>query len=130
MSIKNEVEGGRGTGKSLPFHEPLQRVLDEELGLGVKRAGGLVEDEHRRVLEEGAGNSDALLLAAREGDAALADERVVAVVERVDQGRAVRPHRRRPHRAVPNGRPGPIRYVVRYRPREEHRLRRHHPSSS
>src|SRR3954469_9521942 len=108
MSIKNEVEGGRGTGKSLPFHEPLQRVLDEELGLGVKRAGGLVEDEHRWVLEESAGNNDALFLAAREGDAALADERVVAVVERVDQGRAVR---RRPHRAVPNGRPGPIHYV-------------------
>src|SRR4051794_30712112 len=99
MSVKNEVEGGRGTGNSLPFYEPLQRVLDKELGLGVKRASSLVEDEHRRILEEGVGNGDALLLAAREGDAALTDERVVAVVERVDEGRAVRPHRRRPHRA-------------------------------
>ena len=43
--------------------------------------GGLVEDEDARVLEQDAGDGDALALAAGERDAALADAGVVAVLE-------------------------------------------------
>jgi hypothetical protein len=50
-----------------------QRGLDLLLGAGVERAGRLVEDQDARVLEDGARDRDALLLAARELQPALAD---------------------------------------------------------
>ena len=53
--------------------------LDEPLADRVERAGRLVEDEDARVLEQHAGQRDALLLAARQLVAALADDRVVAL---------------------------------------------------
>ena len=53
--------------------------------LRVERARRLVEDEHGRVAKDGAGDRHPLLLAAREAVAALADERVVAVLEAGDQ---------------------------------------------
>ena len=46
---------------------------DGGLGDGVEGGGGLVEDEDGRVLEDGAGDGHALLLAAGELQAALAD---------------------------------------------------------
>ena len=60
-------------------------LLDEPLRLGVERRGRLVEDEDRRVSEDGARNRHPLLLAAREAVAALADNRLVAIGERCDQ---------------------------------------------
>ena len=54
-------------------------LLYGALGAGVEGAGGLVEDEDRRVAQDGAGDGEALLLAAGEAVAALADEGVVAV---------------------------------------------------
>ena len=59
--------------------QAVDRFLDARLGLDVERAGRLVEHQDRRVLEDGAGDRDALALAARQLAAALADERVVAV---------------------------------------------------
>ena len=61
-----------------------QRLLHERLVLGVEVAGGLVEDDDGRVLQEHAGDGQALLLAAREAVAALADERVEPVGQRGD----------------------------------------------
>ena len=58
-----------------------QRRLDELLALGVEVAGGLVEDEDLRVGEDRAGDAEALPLPAGELEAALADERVVALGE-------------------------------------------------
>ena len=60
-------------------HELLEGLLDAALGLGVERGGGLVEDEDGRVLEDGAGDADALALAAGELDAPVADIGVVAL---------------------------------------------------
>ena len=60
-------------------------VLDDGLGLVVDVAGRLVEDEHLRVAQDGAGERDALALPARELDAALADHGLVAVVEVGDE---------------------------------------------
>ena len=58
--------------------QALERRLDEPLADGVERRRRLVEDQDPRVLEEDPGDRDALLLAARELVAALADDRVVA----------------------------------------------------
>jgi hypothetical protein len=44
----------------------LERGLDQALGLGVERGGGLVEDQDRRVLQQRTGDGEALALAAGE----------------------------------------------------------------
>ena len=56
-TVRHDDRGATG-------HEPGQRLLDQALGLVVERAGGLVEDEDGRVLEDGPGDGDALALAA------------------------------------------------------------------
>ena len=55
-----------------------ERALDLGLGAAVERAGRLVEDQDRRVLEQRARDRDALLLAARQLQPALADPRLIA----------------------------------------------------
>jgi hypothetical protein len=54
-------------------------------GLGVERRGRLVENQDRRVLEQRAGNRQALALAAREQHAVLADLGVEALRQAVDE---------------------------------------------
>ena len=78
-----EPVGDRDRGPAL--RQLVERGLHRPLGLGVQRAGGLVEDEHGRVAQDRAGDRDALLLAAREAVAALADDGVVALGQRGDQ---------------------------------------------
>ena len=46
------------------LHERLKGLLHPGLGGRVKGAGGLVEDEDRRVLEDDAGNGQPLAFAA------------------------------------------------------------------
>jgi len=53
-------------------HRGAQVRYEEALGLGVDRGGGLVEDQDARIVQEGAGDGDALPLAAGDGLAALA----------------------------------------------------------
>jgi hypothetical protein len=83
------VDDGRkavGDGQHGPVAaEGAQFFLNGALGLGVERGGGLVEDQDRRVLEDGAGDGDALLLAAGELEAALADHRVIAARQGGDE---------------------------------------------
>ena len=50
-----------------------------------KLAGGLVQQDDGRILEEGARNGNALALAARKRVALLADRRVVALRQRHDE---------------------------------------------
>ena len=59
--------------------------LDLALGLRVERRGRLVEDQDLRGLQNDPRDRDALLLAAREFEAALADDRVVSVRQRRDK---------------------------------------------
>jgi hypothetical protein len=67
-------------------HQQLSHgILDEPLALGVQIAGGLVQDEDRRVLENGTGDGDALPLTSRQLDAPLADDRIVAVRQTLDE---------------------------------------------
>ena len=58
-----------------PFIDLVQRLLQLALGRGVERAGRLVEDQDRRVLEQRPGDRQALALAAGQRAAALADRR-------------------------------------------------------
>lgn len=53
-------------------------------GVRVEVAGGFVEDQDFRPLEQGAGDGEALLLSAREAHAALADFGLVALGEFFD----------------------------------------------
>ena len=70
-------DGDRGPA----LHQALEGGLDEPLRDSVERRGRLVEDQDPRVLEQHPGDRQALLLAARQLVAALADERVVALGE-------------------------------------------------
>ena len=61
------------------------RLLDKVLILRVDAGGRLVEDDDGRVLQNGAGNGYALLLAAGELSAALAHHGIIAVGQRHDE---------------------------------------------
>ena len=67
-----------------PLQRDVERGLHERLVLGVEMARRLVEDHDRGVLQQHARDRDALLLAARQPVAALADDGVVAVGQRGD----------------------------------------------
>src|SRR5579875_1220303 len=84
LRVADRREPVRDRDRRPPLREPVERLLDEPLGLGVERGGRLVEDEDRRVAEDRPRDRDPLLLAAREAVAALADDRVVALGERGD----------------------------------------------
>ena len=45
-------------------HQPSQRILDQRLASGVQVGRGLIQDEQRRILQEGAGDGQALPLPA------------------------------------------------------------------
>ena len=63
----------------LAFHQPVQAALDRRLDLRVQRAGRLVEQQDRRVLQHHPRDRDPLALAAGQLHAAFADMRVVAL---------------------------------------------------
>ena len=48
-----------------PRHQPVERALDHRLVLGIDRRQCLVEDEDRSIAQQGAGDRNALALAAR-----------------------------------------------------------------
>ena len=74
-------DGGEPVGDGdhgLAGHQRVEARLDRGLDLAVERRGRLVQHQDRRVLQDHAGDGDALALAAGELHAALADMRVVA----------------------------------------------------
>ena len=71
--------GGRSRGGAARERRRRGRRCTSGLVLGVEVAGGLVEDHDGRVLQQHAGDGQALLLAAGEAVAPLADDRVEAV---------------------------------------------------
>jgi hypothetical protein len=80
--------GGQAVGdhqRGAPGHQPFQRLLHHVLALGVEGRGGLVEQQHRGVLQQGAGDGDALLLAAGEPRATLAELALVALRQGADE---------------------------------------------
>src|SRR5437870_11742410 len=70
------LDGGepvRDHERCAALHERLERLLDVALGFAVESGGGLVENQHRRVLEERARDGEPLPLPARKAHAVLAD---------------------------------------------------------
>merc|ERR1740133_462505 len=63
----------------LALHEQVERGLYDGLVGGVEGGGGLVEEEHRRVLEDGARDGDTLLLPAADAHPLLARLGLVAL---------------------------------------------------
>ncbi len=83
-----ELEGGlpvRDQQRRAPGHDRAQRVVDLVLDAGVDGRGGVVQDQQSGVGEDGAGQRDALPLAAGEREALFADDRVVPLGERGDE---------------------------------------------
>ena len=74
-----------------PRRDRVERLQDLRLGAAVERAGRLVEDQDRRILEQGARDRDALLLAARQLEPALADFGVVALRQAFDEASIAAP---------------------------------------
>src|SRR5688500_7471005 len=82
------MDGGQAVGdddRGAAGEQPLERRLDELLGLGVDRGGGLVEDQDARVEGQGAGEGEELLLPHREPGAALAHRRGEAAGQTLDE---------------------------------------------
>ena len=67
------------------LHELFERVLDHRFVFGVDRGERFVEHQDRRIAQQGAGDGDALALAAREAQAPLADHGAVALRQAPDE---------------------------------------------
>ena len=74
------------------------RLLHVALGFGVERRGRLIEQDDRRVLDQRAGNGDALALAAGELQPVLADRRIVSARQAEDEIVCMRGSARSPNR--------------------------------
>ena len=107
-----------------PSHQRPERALDQRFALGIERARRFVEDQNRRVLQDRARDRDALALAARELDAALTHECVVAVGQRLDELCGVRERCGTPNLLVGGVRPREA-DVVRDRAVEHRGILRH-----
>jgi len=76
------------------FHDTGQGLLNQPLGLRIQGRGRLVQDQDRRILEQGPGQGQPLALADGENAAALADQRVIALGKLGDEFVAFRGRRR------------------------------------
>ena len=87
------ADGGEAVGDDearAVFHQMVEGFLDETLGGGVNTGGGFVEDEDRRVFQEGTGDGEALFFAYAEFHATLAELRVKPLGEPPDEILGVR----------------------------------------
>lgn len=73
-------------------HEIVEGLLNHVFGFGIKGAGGLVQNEQRRILEQGAGNGQALFLAAGKTHAAFSDGRFVPLGQLADEAVGIGGH--------------------------------------
>ena len=68
-----------------PGRQPVERLLDHRLVLGVDRGQRLVEDQDRRIAQQRPCDRQPLALAARQQHPALADHRGIALRQRHDE---------------------------------------------
>ena len=85
------------------LHHLGERLLNADLGEGIDRRGRLVENQHARVGQHGARNTEQLLLTLTQVAAALADFGVVAVGHSLDEAVCVRGFSRRDNLLVGSG---------------------------
>src|SRR5262249_47030506 len=72
-------EAMRDRDDGAPVADAVDIGVDDRLALRVERAGRFVENQHRRIDDEGTGDGQALTLAAREVDGAFLEPGVVAL---------------------------------------------------
>ena len=65
--------------KRQPLHHPVKGFLHPDFRQSIDGAGGLVQDQHRRIHQHHPGNTKKLLLALRQISAILADQSVIAL---------------------------------------------------
>src|SRR5262249_7982109 len=85
VSIDDGVQAMCDHDRRSPLAEVLDRALNLTLGLRIERSRRLVEQDDRRVLEQGARDGDALALAAGDLQAVLTDLRFIPARERRDE---------------------------------------------
>ena len=90
IGAPNRREPVRDHERRPPLPQRLQAVLDQRLALAVEARRRLVEDQDPRVGQDRARDRHPLALAAGQPHAALADDRVVPLLERLDELVAVR----------------------------------------
>ena len=81
QNLVRVLDGGQAVGDDeagFALHEPAHGCLHLALGAGVHVAGGLVQNQHLRVIEHGPGDGQQLLLALADIAAVLGDDGVVA----------------------------------------------------
>ena len=89
------LDGGQAVGNGqggAAMGQLFQALPHKDLALVVQCTGGLVQDQDGRVLQEHPGNGDALLLATRELDTALAHIGVEAVLQGHDKAQTIIEH--------------------------------------
>src|ERR1700691_635250 len=82
------TDGGEAVGDdndSTAFHEVGKRGLDQGFAFCVEGRGGFVEDQHGRVVEDSAGDGQALTLPAGKAEPFFADDGVVTVGHAFDE---------------------------------------------
>ena len=73
-----------------PSSEEAERLLDRCLVGAIEIRSSLIKNENGRILQDSAGDGDALAFAARELRAALADNGFIAIRKRLDECMDVR----------------------------------------
>ena len=79
VRVADRAQTVRDGDDSAAFHQSLERFHHELLRFGVERGGRFVENEDGGIAHDGAGDADALALAAGKREAAFADHRIVAM---------------------------------------------------
>lgn len=86
VGIHHRRQTMRDHQRGTVLRDLFERSLDLHFGVAVERRGRLVEHQHRRPLQDGAGNGDTLFLSARQFEAALTDFRLIALGHAPDEG--------------------------------------------
>ena len=76
----------RDDERRAPLHDALQSALHEHLVFCIECARGLVEQQDRRILQDGTCNGKPLALAARQRDAALTQAGLIAFWQSANEG--------------------------------------------
>ena len=77
--------------------QPIQRLLHRLLGFRIECRGGFIEQQDRRIAQEGPRDGESLALAAGKLQPALADQRIIALRQPADEAIGFRRFRRGPH---------------------------------
>ena len=83
------LDGGKPVGDdqhSADILHLLQRILNEDLGLGVDIGGGFVQDHDGRLMQDGTGEAEQLPLTGGEVIAPLPDRLVQTLFQLADKG--------------------------------------------